>query len=410
MNVRLKKKLLYLVYLVLALELALWGLAAMSSDVELLLSNRYGEPGALADSVLGIRPNPRFAEHDEWGYRNKNVPTEVDIVAMGDSQTYGINAAREGSWPHLLADIANKHIYNLSFGTYSPPVYLTLLEQALSLKPKLILTAVYSGNDLWDAANLVYYRQTLDEFRDYVETNPQLVAAMKAGHHAAVEHSKEMTRVLEPGFSQPKQIGVDAFSLRDVLRRHSKLYGVLRLLKQKFRTDEGVQAVAGNNEIDENHWAELCDYASRRDGIFCYSSGPVRTVLAPRDRVLSEDIVEAGLEIVVDSLVSIDTLIKNSGSSHVVVLIPTKEFVYQDAIVEKIADDGSYGALIKQESHVWEEIKSSLDKFNIEYVDVLPALRTAVLREIQIYPYSTQSHPNVNGYKMIAQSIWQRLK
>lgn len=41
------------------------------------------------DPRLGLRGSPDFPEHDAWGCRNPRVPETTQIVAIGDSQTYG---------------------------------------------------------------------------------------------------------------------------------------------------------------------------------------------------------------------------------------------------------------------------------------------------------------------------------
>ena len=45
------------------------------------------------DDVLGAVPSPSaMAGFDRWGFRNRKVPETVDIVAVGDSHTYGNTA------------------------------------------------------------------------------------------------------------------------------------------------------------------------------------------------------------------------------------------------------------------------------------------------------------------------------
>lgn len=52
---------------------------------------------------LGYVLDPRLDDVDANGFRNADVLQQADIVAIGDSQTQGFNAAAEGSWPQLLA-------------------------------------------------------------------------------------------------------------------------------------------------------------------------------------------------------------------------------------------------------------------------------------------------------------------
>jgi len=108
-------------------------------------------------------------------------------------------------------------------------------------------------------------------------------------------------------------------------------------------------------------------------------------------------------------LQGIEKVAKKSRIKHVVILIPTKEFVYQENILSLIDDDGSYSELIQYEADVWEKMKVRLDDSNIKYFDVLPALRKAVKDDLQIYTYSTNGHPNIIGYNVIAESIYDMM-
>src|SRR6266540_5105324 len=89
----------------------------------------YLQPYLIYDNELrALRVKPNSAGHDSWGYRNKAVPNIVDIVAIGDSQTYGISAKSNDSWPSQLQKITQKTVYNLSLGGYNPMQYYILLK------------------------------------------------------------------------------------------------------------------------------------------------------------------------------------------------------------------------------------------------------------------------------------------
>ena len=82
------------VFLVIAfLEFILSLLAIVSSQVEWLISSPYSSrvliPRTVPDDRFGKMPNPKYPGHDSKGFRNLTLPTEADIVALGDSQTYG---------------------------------------------------------------------------------------------------------------------------------------------------------------------------------------------------------------------------------------------------------------------------------------------------------------------------------
>ena len=94
----------------------------LAEGVSRVVLNRvdYLAVDPLYDSVLGLRLAPHAAGHDEWGFRNREVPDSADIVTIGDSQTYGVSAPALLSWPAQLGKLTNRHVYNLALGGYGP--------------------------------------------------------------------------------------------------------------------------------------------------------------------------------------------------------------------------------------------------------------------------------------------------
>src|SRR5262245_51387154 len=60
------------------------------------------------DEVLGAIPSAhtRNGGFDAWGFRNRRVPVSADVVAIGDSHTYGNTATMEDSWPYVLGRLS----------------------------------------------------------------------------------------------------------------------------------------------------------------------------------------------------------------------------------------------------------------------------------------------------------------
>ena len=113
-------------------------------------------PHRVADQRLGWRFNSGYPDIDEWGFRNRQVPHQVDLVALGDSQTYGYGVELAQAWPQQLARLSGLDSYNFACSGYGPGHSLLLWEEALSLKPKHIIVALYAGNDAFDSFNLLY--------------------------------------------------------------------------------------------------------------------------------------------------------------------------------------------------------------------------------------------------------------
>src|SRR5262245_47084774 len=114
---------------VLVLEASLDLLALASSRVHGVLASPWVSY-SIPDPRIGNRPNPEFPGHDANGFRNARVPGKADVVAIGDSQTYGTGVTAEQAWPAQTAAMTQKIVYNMSFGGYSPAHALFFWDQA----------------------------------------------------------------------------------------------------------------------------------------------------------------------------------------------------------------------------------------------------------------------------------------
>lgn len=107
-------------------------------------------PPDLPDAELELRGNPQYPGHDANGFRNLVVPGKVDVVAMGDSHTYGVNVAPDQAWPRALEELSSCRVYSMALGGYGPLEYAVLAQRALRFKPSLMLIGIYFGNDFYD--------------------------------------------------------------------------------------------------------------------------------------------------------------------------------------------------------------------------------------------------------------------
>lgn len=85
---------------------------------------------------------------DAEGFRNDSVPGSHDIVALGDSHTYGSGVRSSESWPQQLARRTGRTVYNMGVGSYGVYQYAALFELALERRPRLVIIGLYPANDL----------------------------------------------------------------------------------------------------------------------------------------------------------------------------------------------------------------------------------------------------------------------
>lgn len=85
---------------------------------------------------------------DARGYRNAATLDHCDVVALGDSFTEGSGVSDPDPWPVKLAGISHRSVCNLGMSGYDPFQYVeTLRRVGLERKPRLVICAIYEGND-----------------------------------------------------------------------------------------------------------------------------------------------------------------------------------------------------------------------------------------------------------------------
>lgn len=334
----------------------------------------------IGDPALGHRIKPDTTGHDALGFRNAVVPTQADIIAIGDSMTYGFGVARDGTWPRQLGTLLNEPIYNLGLGGYGPLQYLYLAQhQARKLRPKLMIVGLNLGNDFIDAysaANQIPYWSSWRE-----ATSP---AGRESEHQRAAE-------------AEPKKRFA---ALRDWLYHQSVLYSMLRVtVLVRFASWEQ-ERMAGQVAPELRMlWVDPSDHA-------------VRTIFTPRLRLSALDpqlpSVQQGLRITKRAFSSMKGEANTLGVQLLVVLIPTKERVYCSYV--KSSSDPLPSTLVRlcdSEDRLKEDLLKFLATEKIANVDVTTAMEAAVRKHVQIYPKEADGHPQASGHHVIARAIYE---
>jgi hypothetical protein len=404
--------------IILAMEALLQGLSLAFPIVKATLAREptLAEPTAaeptvathLADERLGHRPNPKYPGHDSKGWRNERVPAHSAIVALGDSQTYGINVSTFQAWPQQLGLLSGQTTYNMAYGGYGPPNYLLLFDEALELRPQLVIATFYTGNDLWEAFQLVHIKGKLPNLKSSLEDHGSL--PISAEESLATERNlTQLTDQIMHNLEAEPKIELGRGKLREFLADNSKLYGILRLSRR------AIESMVGLNFKDGESWNLIRRKALlHKEDLLVIENGTIRTVLSPKYRLsvldLGSPIIRAGRRISLKSFELMNQRAKSEGILFAVLLIPTKELVFKDEVSQSTkSPPETYARLVQNEELVWNETRHFFETHGIMFVDSLEGLRECLRKGQNPYLETWDGHPNAIGYSAIATSVFSQL-
>jgi hypothetical protein len=328
------------------------------------------------DPTLGITIAPGSPGFDEWGFRNVKVPAAADVVAIGDSHTFGNTAALDEAWPSVVNRATGLGVYNFGMGGYGPNQYYHLLTtRGLNLHPKWVLCGLYFGDDFENAFSITY---GLDHW-----------ASLRKGQWGPVE-----ANIWDQGEEKP---GLQK-NVRNWLSRRSMVYRLLVHGPMLAKVKENLQfkrAAAADDplltslDVPEKNIKE----AFRPVGI------------AARLDQSNPSVVE-GMRVTFELLGRMADACRDKDCKFAVVIIPTKETVFSDYLEgqSRLRLQDALGKVIANERVARKKVFEFLDGRGIAYVDTLPALQKASGQ--QLYARTTQDmHPGKNGYRVIGETV-----
>jgi hypothetical protein len=119
--------------------------------------NFYSTPMLDSPTLLGsvLARQPVDIRINATGFRESSALGDAQIMALGDSFTFGWGVGESESWPELLERELEMTVYNLGVHDASPKQELELLRYLLEqhgdkIRMKTLLWMIYEGNDLED--------------------------------------------------------------------------------------------------------------------------------------------------------------------------------------------------------------------------------------------------------------------
>jgi len=376
-----------LVTIVIA-EVSLQILARLVPTFERVL---YPEaPPAIPDDRLGAKGNPNFFEHDAYGFRNPLGTDRSQIVAIGDSQTYGTHVRPSEAWPKALERLTGCTVYSSALGGYGPLHYAELARDAAKYKPKQMIVAIYFGNDFYD--NWKMYRTNPTK---YPVPDELLRPAME------LESVSPFTEKLFDffGAGKPRKVRPKRAFIGDFIVKNSALWGYVRAIKHQLPRGLMDMFKRPFDRAVASLTAKQLEYAS------VFDANGWRTILTSRYRQSVEDVsdprVLVGRWLTEWAIEDIERTAHSIGASVLFVLLPTKESVF----VAKVDDRDAHKyleQLVRDETLHRKHLADFFAARNLPYVDA-----TEGLRRIREQPYfeNSDGHPNPRGHEAIARMI-----
>ncbi len=350
-----------------------------------------------SDPVLGMIG--AGSEHDAKGFRNEIAPQHAEIVALGDSQTYGNNAEMTEAWPQVLGLLASTSVYQMAFGGFSSLQYRTLATSALELSPKIGIIAFYSGNDLLETYTGVYDNNgEWNYLRDPNFSRP-----------ATTSDPLTYRQELQTGLSR-NSLEFQIWRIRYWIRLHSQLYALFGDATRVFRERIGVAKTMAEKHAQFEQFAK-----DHPDTAYVYTNDlRIKALLSPAYRLeavnLNELRTKEGWRITQENFRSIKQQFSAAGVPLILVYIPTKEIVYIDLLRQK-------GEVIPPQFANYDRAEHDLQRTFFAFCgsegiychSVLPELVDALADGKKVYGETMDGHPLALGYRVIAESIWKYL-
>lgn len=319
-------------------------------------------PRNIHDPAFLMRGSPEHPEHDALGMRNREVPSQAELVVIGDSQVYGACVRAEQCWPFRLQVESGQPVYNAGVEGWGSVQYALAVEELLSLSPRRIIVSLYTGNDIAEA----------------------------------FQCARASTSPLAKSFWNPDWAGLP-----------------LADLSAKDRADRAVARLTAERP-DQGHDEILAELGQRGepDVVPCTIEAS-RFYLTDQFRLAVQDLshpaIAAGLMITRKVLGHLRDLSLNYGFALGIMLIPTREYLVSTRLDEaEVRDRQALERLGLAEATMLGELRSACADLDLPCFDLSGYLRHFVGG--RIYPQdSRDGHPNAKGCELIARFVRDRV-
>lgn len=375
-------------------ELVLHAATWVSPQLRSIIFKHSAPSMVIESELLGRAGNPKHPDIDKNGYRNSKLKSQYDVIALGDSHTFGASVPQETAWPNLLNASEPYSVYNMGLGGYGTVHSYLQYEQAATLSPEIVLVAVYFGNDFYDNFSIDYPRNLFGLGSDAVRAR---IDQLETEQSIATQ----VQTLFRMGEVAPSDNSDAPSGLRRFIAHNSGLYGLLRAIKDLATAPRPAPSIL-STDFDEAAHAltdEQKKFASPYSGAAWQTilTSPYRLVVSDRNDAR----IEYGFQAAKAALSGLAEKARADETKFIIVLVPTKEFVFAEK-VDRPQDHTGFEQLIDWETRNRAELIDFLAAENIPVIDPISALRASTK---QPYFENADGHPNALGHEIIARVI-----
>lgn len=327
------------------------------------ITEPFDEPGIVAS----VRTDDAgFCNSDPQAFARSE---HIDVAAVGDSFTWCTSVEPADAWPEQLARQTGLRVYNFGMPGRGLHEYLQTLKRfALQKNPRLVVLALYEGNDLRDAVRFHHGSESADRGRG--RPCPFGRTALCAAHQD-LKHG--------------------------ILGRHSYAFNVA--LAAAWRV-----AHAGDRQrIDFRYHVRFADGAVLT---FNTRNGDLDEVAHARALVRGE----IGLDVLDRPLAELVDLGRAHGFEPIVVYIPSAHTAYQR--VARFEDRAVAEVLREFSNRQRRYLARKAAELGLRFRDLTPALQEAAQRLPSAQPlyFRTNVHLTPAGHRIVAEEITRELQ
>ncbi len=155
----------------------------------------------------------------------------TDIIAFGDSLTYGYGSAQEESYPYILGEIIGRDIVNLGVNGNTAADGLARIDDLKGYNPYMVLIE-FGANDYMRKRPFDQTKQALSDIVDYVQDMGAIAVLVDTGGPGMGEYTdymKELSKQKQTLFVPAIMEGIftDPSLKSDIIHPNAKGYKIV---------------------------------------------------------------------------------------------------------------------------------------------------------------------------------------